>query len=138
MRSHLPSTILTRAVLADPDLCFLLRVDARVQKVEEDAVTVSIKDPKNPDSKPSIEVLPSGFTLWSTGIAMNPFTKTVVEKLPNQFHRKAVEVDQHLRVRGAPPGTIYAIGDASTVRLSAPPPPSPTIRLLFTSPSCSN
>jgi hypothetical protein len=79
-------------------------------------VTVSIKDPKKPDEEPVIEELPSGFTLWSTGIAMNPFTKTVVEKLPNQFHRKAVEVDQHLRVRGAPPGTVYAIGDASTVR----------------------
>ena len=39
----------------------------------------------------------------------------VVQKLPNQFHKKAVEVDNHLRVTGAPQGTIYAIGDASTV-----------------------
>lgn len=92
-----------------------------MQKVTEDSVTVSIKDPKQPDAAPVLEDLPSGFTLWSTGIAMNPFTKTVVEKLPNQFHRKAVEVDQHLRVRGAPPGTVYAIGDASTVRWPSRP-----------------
>jgi NADH dehydrogenase FAD-containing subunit len=48
--------------------------------------------------------------------AMNPFTKRLVELLPNQFHAKAVEVDSHLRVEGAPSGTVYAIGDAATVR----------------------
>lgn len=34
---------------------------------------------------------------------------------PNQVHKKAIEVDAHLRVKGAPAGTVYAIGDASTV-----------------------
>ncbi len=34
---------------------------------------------------------------------------------PNQVHRKAIEVDAHLRVKGAPMGEVYAIGDASTV-----------------------
>ena len=34
---------------------------------------------------------------------------------PNQVHRKAIEVDAHLRVKGAPTGQVYAIGDASTV-----------------------
>lgn len=48
---------------------------------------------------------------------MNPFTKRLVELLPNQYHAKAVEVDSHLRVQGAPAGTVYAIGDAATVRL---------------------
>lgn len=110
--------------------------------MSEDSVTVSIKDPKNPDKAPETREIPSGFTLWSTGIAMNPsvrlfgspdlqrwitdasllrftffssFVQMVVQKLPNQFHKKAVEVDNHLRVTGAPQGTIYAIGDASTV-----------------------
>lgn len=46
---------------------------------------------------------------------MQPFTKRLVELLPNQFHSKAVEVDNYLRVRGAPKGTVYAIGDAATV-----------------------
>jgi NADH dehydrogenase FAD-containing subunit len=46
---------------------------------------------------------------------MQPFTKRLVELLPNQFHSKAVQVDGFLRVKGAPEGTVYAIGDASTV-----------------------
>jgi hypothetical protein len=32
-------------------------------------------------------------------------------------HKKAIEVDAHLRVKGAPLGEVYAIGDASTVRI---------------------
>lgn len=46
---------------------------------------------------------------------MQPFTKRLVDILPNQFHSKAVQVDGFLRVKGAPKGTVYAIGDASTV-----------------------
>ena len=49
---------------------------------------------------------------------MQPFTKRLVELLPNQFHSKAVQVDGFLRVKGAPEGTVYAIGDASTVSTS--------------------
>lgn len=36
---------------------------------------------------------------------------------PNQVHKKAIEVDAHLRVKGAPVGDVYAIGDASTVSI---------------------
>jgi len=39
----------------------------------------------------------------------------VASLLPNQYHHHALEVDSHLRVKGAPLGTLYAIGDASTV-----------------------
>jgi NADH dehydrogenase len=46
---------------------------------------------------------------------MNPFTKRLVEILPNQFHSKAVITDSFLRVQGAPKGTVYAIGDAATI-----------------------
>lgn len=48
---------------------------------------------------------------------MNPFTQRLCDILPNQVHRKAVETDAYLRVKGAPKGTIYAIGDCATVRL---------------------
>jgi NADH dehydrogenase FAD-containing subunit len=34
-----------------------------------------------------------------------------------QVHKKAIEVDAHLRVRGAPLGTVYAVGDCATVRV---------------------
>lgn len=47
---------------------------------------------------------------------MQPFTKRLVELLPNQYHSKAVEVDSYLRVEGAPRGTVYCLGDAATVR----------------------
>jgi NADH dehydrogenase FAD-containing subunit len=59
--------------------------------------------------------IPSNFVLWSTGIAMNPFTARVSSLLPNQVHRKAIETDSHLRVKGAPLGDVYAIGDCATV-----------------------
>ncbi len=61
--------------------------------------------------------VPHNFVLWSTGIAMNPFTKRVTNLLPNQVHKKAIEVDAHLRVKGAPLGTVYAVGDCATVGL---------------------
>jgi NADH dehydrogenase FAD-containing subunit len=60
--------------------------------------------------------IPTHFILWSTGIAMNPFTERVSSLLPNQVHKKAIEVDAHLRVKGAPLGEVYAIGDCATVR----------------------
>lgn len=61
--------------------------------------------------------IPANFVLWSTGIAMNPFTARVSSLLPNQFHKKAIEVDAHLRVKGAPLGDVYAIGDCATVAM---------------------
>jgi NADH dehydrogenase FAD-containing subunit len=77
--------------------------------------------------------IPSNMVLWSTGIAMNPFTRRVCDLLPNQVHKKAcslpillhaashsidtqaIEVDSYLRVKGAPLGTVYALGDSATV-----------------------
>lgn len=47
---------------------------------------------------------------------MNPFTARVSSLLPNQVNRKAIETDSHLRVKGAPLGDVYAIGDCATVR----------------------
>ncbi|WWD19232.1 hypothetical protein CI109_103690 [Kwoniella shandongensis] len=90
-------------------------INARVQEVQQDKVVLSIKDPKDKDAKPRTQEVEAGFVLWSTGIAMQPFTKRLVELLPNQYHSKAVEVDNYLRVQGAPLGTVYAMGDAATV-----------------------
>lgn len=65
--------------------------------------------------------IPANFVLWSTGIAMNPFTSKVAGYLPNQVHKKAIEVDSHLRVKGAPLGDVYAVGDCATVGHFGPP-----------------
>lgn len=105
----------------------------RVSEVTPEKVILTIKDSKDKSAKAKTVEIPSGFVLWSTGIgeyslslddragrlsllaAMQPFTKRLVELLPNQYHNKAVQVDGYLRVTGAPTGTVYAIGDASTV-----------------------
>ena len=92
-----------------------LVTSARVSAVEPDKVVYT---KRNEDGKIETFEIPTNFVLWSTGIAMNPFTKRVSEQLPNQVHKKAIEVDAHLRVKGAPLGEVYAIGDASTIETS--------------------
>ena len=47
---------------------------------------------------------------------MNPFTSRVSDLLPNQVHKRAIEDDAHLRLKGAPLGQVYAVGDCATVR----------------------
>jgi len=89
--------------------------NARVKAVYPDRVEY---EQREADGKKSLYSIPSNFVLWSTGIAMNPFTQRVSDLLPNQVHKKAIEVDAHLRVKGAPLGTVYAIGDASTLETS--------------------
>ncbi|ORX38316.1 hypothetical protein BD324DRAFT_620416 [Kockovaella imperatae] len=91
-------------------------VNARVQEITPDKVVISLKSEKEGEA-PKIEEIPAGFVLWSTGIAMQPFTRRLVELLPNQFHSKAVQVDAFQRVEGAPKGTIYAIGDSATLHV---------------------
>ena len=83
-----------------------------MNEIYPDKVIYTIKD----GDKLVERDIPSNFVLWSTGIAMNPFTRRISSLLPNQVHFKAIEVDAHLRVKGAPLGTVYAIGDASVVR----------------------
>ncbi|GAA5841994.1 hypothetical protein JCM5353_003644, partial [Sporobolomyces roseus] len=76
-------------------------------------VVYTTKDPAT--GKMSEHEVDSGFTLWSTGIAMNPLTQRIASLLPNQYHKHALEVDSHLRVLGAPLGTVYALGDCATI-----------------------
>nr|VWP00651.1 MFS domain-containing protein [Ganoderma boninense] len=92
-----------------------LITSARVASVQPDKVVYT-----KPAEDGTIETheIPTNFVLWSTGIAMNPFTKRISDQLPNQVHKKAIEVDAHLRVKGAPLGEVYAIGDASTIETS--------------------
>jgi len=73
---------------------------------------------KSPEGETIEHQIPTNFVLWSTGIAMNPFTQRVSALLPNQANKKAIEVDAHLRVKGAPLGEVYAIGDCATIETS--------------------
>ncbi|KAJ7286128.1 hypothetical protein C8J57DRAFT_1286800 [Mycena rebaudengoi] len=92
-----------------------LITSARVGAVTPEHV---IYTTKNAQGQTEQHTIPSNFVLWSTGIAMNPFTSRVSDLLPNQVHKKAIEVDAHLRVKGAPLGDVYAIGDCSTIETS--------------------
>lgn len=89
-----------------------LITNARVKEISEDKVVYTVR--KNDNTLEEFEI-PSGFTLWSTGIAMNPFTRRLTQVLPNQFHLKALMVDSYLRVKGSIKGTMYALGDAATI-----------------------
>ncbi|KAI9623348.1 hypothetical protein H4Q26_014513 [Puccinia striiformis f. sp. tritici PST-130] len=87
-----------------------LTPDARVKEITPTSVSYTTKADKD-----EMHTIPAGFVLWSTGIAMNPLTQKLAGYLPNQYHKHALEVDSYLRVTGAPLGTVYAIGDASTI-----------------------
>lgn len=89
-----------------------LITSARVSAVYPDHVVYTVRDP---DGKITTHEIPNNFVLWSTGIAMNPFTQRISDLLPNQVHKKAIEIDAHLRVKGAPLGEVYALGDCATV-----------------------
>lgn len=89
---------------------------ARVSAVFPDHVVYTIK---GPDGKITTHKIENNFVLWSTGIAMNPFAERVTNLLPNQVHKKAIVVDAHLRVKGAPLGEVYALGDCATIETSA-------------------
>ncbi|KAF9792776.1 mitochondrial NADH dehydrogenase [Thelephora terrestris] len=93
-----------------------LLTNARVSSVHPDHIVYTKKDTET--GKLEKYEIPAGFVLWSTGIAMNPFTYKVAGYLPNQVHKKAIEVDSHLRVKGAPLGDVYAIGDCATIETS--------------------
>ncbi|KZP21177.1 nucleotide-binding domain-containing protein [Athelia psychrophila] len=92
-----------------------LVTDARVKGVTPTHVTYTTK---SADGHALEHDIPSNFVLWSTGIAMNPFAQRVSDLLPNQVHKRAIEVDAHLRVKGAPQGDVYAIGDCATIETS--------------------
>ncbi|KAK0239728.1 hypothetical protein EDD85DRAFT_1021123 [Armillaria nabsnona] len=92
-----------------------LITNARVGAVNPEYVLYS---KRGPNGEMEQHTVPHNFVLWSTGIAINPFTKRVTNLLPNQVHKKAIEVDAHLRVKGAPLGTVYAVGDCATIETS--------------------
>ena len=87
-----------------------LVLNARVQSVGPAAVVTVDKDGVATE-------LPFGACVWATGIAMHPLIRQLQERLPEgaQTHFRSVVTDEFLRVRGAPGGTIFALGDAATI-----------------------
>ncbi|KAL8934635.1 MAG: hypothetical protein Q9211_005127, partial [Gyalolechia sp. 1 TL-2023] len=87
--------------------------NSRVKEVRPDKILFT---QKGEDGETVTKELPMGFCLWSTGVAQTEFCKRIAAKLENQNNRHALETDTHLRLNGAPLGSVYAIGDCSTVQ----------------------
>ena len=87
--------------------------NARVKEVQPDKIIFSQKLEDNT----SVErELPLGFCLWSTGVAQVELSEEIAKKLEVQTNKHALETDSHLRLNGTPLGSVYAIGDCSTVQ----------------------
>ena len=87
--------------------------NARVIEVQSDKIIFAQKD----ESGQTInKELPMGFCLWSTGVSQTEFCKRISSLLEPQTNKHALETDTHLRVNGAPLGSVYAIGDCATVQ----------------------
>ncbi|KAL9615008.1 MAG: hypothetical protein Q9167_000540 [Letrouitia subvulpina] len=87
--------------------------NSRVKEVRPDKILFTQKDEKG---ETVVKELPMGFCLWSTGVSQTDFCKRIAEKLEVQTNKHALETDPHLRLNGAPLGSVYAIGDCSTVQ----------------------
>ncbi|KAF9417082.1 hypothetical protein BGZ94_010038 [Podila epigama] len=85
--------------------------NSRVVKVNPTSVVFRDKNTKKETT------VPFGVCLWSTGVGMTPLVKSLVAKLPKetQSNIHAIQTDHYMRVLGAPPGTVYAIGDCATI-----------------------
>ncbi|WFD27888.1 hypothetical protein MNAN1_002896 [Malassezia nana] len=87
--------------------------NAQVTQIHPDSVSYEEMNPLTGEHV--LKSIPSGCTVWSVGVTMNDFTRKLSTTLPNQGHRHALKVDSQLRVLGTEPGTVYAVGDASTM-----------------------
>ena len=87
--------------------------NSRVKEVQKDKILFT---QKINDGETVTKELPMGFCLWSTGVSQTDFCKRVAEKIDVQTNKHALETDTHLRLNGAPLGSVYAIGDCSTVQ----------------------
>ena len=88
--------------------------NSRVQEVHPDKIVFS---QKQPDGTLVTKELPIGFCLWSTGVSQTEFAQKIAKSLGDfQTNRRALETDTHLRLTGSPLGSVYAIGDCSTVQ----------------------
>lgn len=104
--------------------------NSRVKEVRPDKIIFTQKDEHG---ETITKEMPMGFCLWSTGVgeqdilplgngfinqsvAQNEFCKRISDKLEVQTNKHALETDTHLRVNGTPLGSVYAVGDCSTVQ----------------------
>ncbi|KAI8327727.1 hypothetical protein BC941DRAFT_364392 [Chlamydoabsidia padenii] len=91
--------------------------NARVVRIDKDKVIYKLKPTGGDKSAdPELCEVPFSLCLWSTGIAMTPFTQTIAEQLESQKHQRVLMTDEYLRLRGIPDHSIYALGDCASIQ----------------------
>lgn len=75
---------------------------------------VKVRSASSPHDEPSF--IPAGATIWASGLANVPLTKTLMSEIEEQklLKARALCVDEQLRVRGL--NDVYAIGDCTNMR----------------------
>ncbi|CAI5495354.1 unnamed protein product [Closterium sp. Naga37s-1] len=58
--------------------------------------------------------VPYGVVVWATGITAHPLVVQLREQL-GQHHKRALEVDEWMAVRGAEAGSMWALGDCAAI-----------------------
>ncbi|KAJ1724951.1 hypothetical protein LPJ53_000805 [Coemansia erecta] len=87
--------------------------NSRVQEITEKGLVYTTK---MADGSVERHEIAQGFVLWSTGVSLTPFTALLCERLAgSQRNQRAITVDDRLRVKGVPDGSVYALGDCATV-----------------------
>eukprot|EP01069_Polyplicarium_translucidae_P008713 Polyplicarium_translucidae@DN3248_c0_g1_i15.p2 len=80
---------------------------SKVTKISEREMTVEGPDGVARD-------LPYGLVVWASGIGQVPLNKRLIQKLPAQSGNRVLNVDEQLKLVGAP--SVYAIGDCAFVK----------------------
>lgn len=94
-----------------------VQTNSRVKKVLPDKI---IYTQANENNETVEKEIPFGLCLWSTGLAQNTLSRSIVESVGPEYqsNKYALETDSQLRVIGC--DNVYCIGDASNVKLDMP------------------
>eukprot|EP00933_Yihiella_yeosuensis_P082104 TRINITY_DN95861_c0_g1_i1.p1 TRINITY_DN95861_c0_g1~~TRINITY_DN95861_c0_g1_i1.p1 ORF type:complete len:508 (-),score=109.10 TRINITY_DN95861_c0_g1_i1:3-1526(-) len=85
-----------------------VKLNSMVKEVQEGVVSIKTKE--------GVTDVDYGLLVWVAGIGMRPFTRKLCESIGienGQKDRRGIVVDECLRVKGARPGEIFAIGDCA-------------------------
>lgn len=77
-----------------------------VTEVKADSLTVKTFDGE-------VSEIKSNLVLWSTGVTATPLVKAVMDSVPEQTKRNALETDRNMLVKGL--DNVYSVGDCATL-----------------------
>ena len=95
-----------------------IKLNTRVAQVESPTLVKVFQKDIGPEQ---LDEINCGIIVWAAGTAPVPLTERLLEKLPKKTlpiqgpYRGRIPVDPWLRVVGSPPGTLFALGDASMI-----------------------